>query len=43
LDEKGSVIGLKYKRTKGDTVEKIMKNRFISKTTFNKETGEYEI
>lgn len=42
MDEKGTVVGLKYKRTKGDSVEKIMTNRFIIKTTFNKETGEYE-
>jgi len=42
LDKKGTVTGLKYKRTKNDNIEKIMNNRFIIKTQLNKETGEYE-
>ncbi len=31
LDKKGVVVGLKYKKTKGDTIDKIMNNRFIVK------------
>jgi hypothetical protein len=43
LDERGCIVGLKYKRTKNDNIEKIMNNRFIVKTVLNKLTNEYEV
>jgi len=43
MDEKGTIVGLKYKRTKGDNLDKINSNRFIIKTQLNKLTNEYEV